>query len=198
MPCGCPAKLKIMIDIYGLPRTGTNYLEYLVRYNLCSYERNFVPKWQTYIFDYEISYYVSKKHSNPNLHDNNNVLIILKKYPNFLKSFHKWHGVGIRKRSEHEIFEMYKKAIADYLKYYEKNSENTIIILFEKLLHNEKQVLQRISEKFNILFNSDNIITSDNIISKESLPTKKKFEFVNNGDIEINEQYEQIKKLHLA
>ncbi len=186
------------IDIYGLPRTGTNYLEYLVRHNLCYYERNFVPKWQTYIFDYHISYYVAKKHSNPGLHTNNNVLIILKKYPNFLKSFKKWQGVGIRKRSEYEIFEMYKKAIADYLKYYEKNSESTIIVLFEKLLHNEKAVLQRISEKFNMSFDADNIVTSDKIVSKESLPTKKKFEFFDNGDIEINGNYEKIKKLHLA
>lgn len=188
-----------MITIYGLPRTGTNYLEFLVRNNLdIEYENKLVNKENTYLPNYRLSDKVSIKHSNPNLFNNDKVIIIIKEFPNFKNSFKKWHGKTTPKLTDNEIKEMYEISLNDYLKYYDNNKKNMIIIFFEDLLNNETIIIKKIGEKFNIKTNEKIIKTNKKMEANAGKTVlKTKFKFNDLGKISFNKTYEKLKNISL-
>ena len=127
--------------IYGLPRSGTNYLEYMVR--------NYVD------VDYDNQYrknpYMgissSTKHCEPNLEDGGDYnILIYKSWPNYKESFNKWHNKKRVKKPK----EMYDKAMSDYVKFYEANPDTTIIVRYEDALNNEQSLFEYIGTKFGL------------------------------------------------
>lgn len=183
--------VKSDIQIWGLPRTGTNYLEYLIINNVnCTYI-NSHKKLSDY-FKYNSK--VALKHTKPSNTHSKYHIILLKTSGNFIKSFTKW-----KKCSVNEAIITYKKAICDYIKFYNENKDQCVIVFHEDLINNEKLFISKIIHKFNLRQRSKDIISIDKRMDKSGGEgyTNKKYEFVNHDEIKINDNYDEIKKLKL-
>lgn len=72
------------IEIFGLPRSGTNYLQFMVRQNFaCHYENK-------YDFNTYLRKKTALKHCKPVNNGSTLFLLILKNEQNFINSYKKW------------------------------------------------------------------------------------------------------------
>lgn len=145
------------VRIYGLPRSGTNFLEYLIRNNTdCIYEYDY-KKGDEYL---GWSSEIAIKHCCPNDDDNLDIyLIIVKNKSSFIESYKKWDKYNY---SHRDISNMYEKAIDDYIKFKQDYPSKVEIIPYEKLVGNEAKYLKILSYKFGF-----------NINDKIDIPKKK-------------------------
>ena len=99
------------VAIYGLPRTGTNYLEFLIRNNVeCLYENRYLGKSESYTVSHKD---IALKHCKPEKEYSDYHIFILKKFKNFLPSF-----LNRDIRKENNIYDVYNKAINDYCDFF--------------------------------------------------------------------------------
>lgn len=147
--------------IYGLPRTGTNYLEYLVLNNLkCEYKTIFRKKSK--YFEYDEGSKVSLKHTKPKIiKDCNCYILVLKNREQFLISAKKW-----RWYDSETLNEVYNNMLADYKRFYLNNKEKCLIIFHENLINNEEKFIKTISDKFNIEMN-EKFVKTDMRMNKD-------------------------------
>ena len=130
------------INVFGLPRSGTNFLEYMLRYYV-ECELPEINGNSKYIKRDNVAI----KHCEPNNELSDIQILIIKSWVNFLPSYIKWD-----KKSDIFIKQAYILAMDDYLKFYLNNQENCVIIFYEDLLNNEEEFLNYLSETFQINF----------------------------------------------
>ena len=185
------------IQIYGLPRTGTNYVEFLIKNNLDNNYKSMhskVQKPKNVEDSYIKTSFIATKHCKPNIELGENFIIVLKESGNFISSFKKW-----RRFSENEIIDIYLRGIADYIKFFNKFESKVIIVFHEDILGNEEKFIDLVSKKFNIDKLSNEIITTDLIMNRSGGcgTTDKKYNLNNKSEIDLGDLYNQIKELKI-
>lgn len=183
--------MKKSIQVYGLPRSGTNYLEYLIRNNIdCNYTNEY--KENSPYFEFRTK--VALKHTKPDESYADYHVIILKKSGNFINSYVNW-----KKCNRNEAIETYKKAINDYLKFYKDNINSCIIIFHEDLINNENIFIEKLKDKFNLKQKTNEIICTEKRMNKSGGKgvINQEYKFINHDEIEINNEYYEIKKFKL-
>lgn len=130
--------------VYGLPRSGTNFLEYLIRNNTDLEYKN----------EFGISPYFGKysaiKHCKPKDDDKDLYILIFKNKNNFTISYNKW-----RKTPKDKILKMYDIAMNDYVEFYKNNKNKTVIIAYEQLIGNEIKLLNHLSTEYGVGLTKD-------------------------------------------
>lgn len=124
-----------------MPRSGTNYLEYLVHNNLdINYDSTRGSK--NPYFDNRI---MSIKHDKPSLKFGDKHIIIYKSHANFSKSFNKWN-----KNKKVKADDLANAFISSYVDFYNNNAENTIIIKYDDLIDNEEKYVEYLSKELGV------------------------------------------------
>lgn len=130
------------VRVYGLPRTGTNFLEYLIRHNTnCEYVNEYGAN--TYLKER-----TAIKHCAPQDDGKDLYIIIVKNKDNFTQSFRKWCKNKVK-----DIDALYENASDDYIKFYEANKDKTIILSYEQLLGNEVKFMEHLRDNYNVKIN---------------------------------------------
>lgn len=144
------------IKIYGPPRCGTNYLEFLIRNNIkCIYKNEYS---NNNIFKFNMAL----KHCFPvDINDVCCNILILKDINNFMNSFMKW-----RNYNENKSYSIYENYLEKYSKFYKENKNKSVIIFFNDLLKNENEFLYYLSVRFKLKIN-DKIIKTDKIMTRD-------------------------------
>jgi hypothetical protein len=130
------------IQIYGLRRSGTNFLENLILkyfdplYHLIITNQNIHPLHPKY------NKKVSLKHTLPNFNYSKFIIIVYKPYEEWVKSVTRKYG---DKSSIYKIWESFSN---ESLKIY--NPKNTIITDWYTAATNYESLIYHISEKFNL------------------------------------------------
>lgn len=161
-------ELRNIVQVYGLPRSGTNLMEwsltnlfknigYINLYKKCDvkglkgYNKN-----------------ISLKHSYPTLDFSDKCIIVIKDLDEWKKSYLKWSKL---ESVEDSIYHDYIK-IAKSL-----NSKNSIIINHKDLVNNFEKTIKLISKKLNIKLSHTPIVRPINYLDKggsESKPMKNR------------------------
>lgn len=119
-----------VLQVWGLPRSGTNFVEYLFRYNTNAIINE----------SFSSSPYIeidpcALKHCKPQPGADINIFIY-KGYQNWLNSFCKWTYCDPTKSRL-----IYINSTSDYLNFI-RNNQNSYSVRYEDLLGNEKDFLQ--------------------------------------------------------
>ena len=179
------------IWVFGLQRSGTNFLEYLIRKNLnVSYETEYCDN------EYIGKIHDSLKHSKPKLGDDiDYYILIFKLKPNFVESFNKWRiGTGAKIKINPDV--LYDKMVKDYIDFYNKNREKCILVLYEDLYGNEGEFINFVSDKFTIDVNGEIDIPKNRMgRNGGGTTTKESFELTTDVDIDVDTQTDDIKQL---
>ena len=130
--------MKNDIQVYGLPRSGTNLLEW----SLVNYFEDIVYENKYKVCDVEGIFkygnYIAAKHSYPSFEFSDKVVVIYKEFHKWEKSYKKWAKDSPKK----QVWE-------NYIKKSESLDTNRCIIISHKELNNNFEVtLKKISDKF--------------------------------------------------
>jgi len=159
--------MKNTIQVFGLPRSGTNFLEWsIVEYfDNIKYENNYK------VCDVEglnkHNKHVALKHSLPTLKYSDYIIVIYKNFERWSKSYKKWSRESPKKK----IWENYLESA------HKLDSERCLIILHEELFINYEDTIKKISKKFNLALKDKPIIKPDGYFNRggaESKPDKNK------------------------
>ena len=150
--------------VYGLPRTGTNYLEYLIRYNT-DCRQDCTVEHSEYV-DFIEGPVCSSKHCKPRLNGADLYVIIIKSPEAFISSFSKYYLQWEVEFKREKLLDIYSRALYDYIEFQHKNSLKVTIVLYEQLLGNEREFLERLRIKSNYNFT---------IEDKLNVPNKRMF-----------------------
>lgn len=159
--------MKNTIQVYGLPRSGTNFLEW----TLMEYFKNF--NYKNFYKKCDVKHLniynkkVATKHSYPSFEFSDKIIVIYKDYDKWNKSYRKWSN----NNGSMEIWKNYLN------KSKELNSDNCIIISHDELYNNYKNNIILFSKKFNLVLKDKPIIKPDGYFNKggaESKPNKNK------------------------
>lgn len=127
------------IIVYGAPRTGTNYIEFLVRNNVgCEYvvESKKLPNYikeETAIL----------KHCKPVADLGCKYILVLKYRKNFYESYTKWN-----KNLDISCESLYDEVLRDYLTFYRDHPNDCFIIFHEQFIGQEEAVFTKMCTKF--------------------------------------------------
>jgi hypothetical protein len=137
--------MKINVRIYGLPRSGTNFLEFLINKNTdCRYETEYRDRSEY------TNKYSAIKHCKP-LEDGKDLYIfIIKNKENFIKSYKKWDN-----KPKEYIEALYNTGLNDYIEFVKEYPNKSVIIPYEKLLYNEYAYMKKLSIEFGFRLNDD-------------------------------------------
>jgi hypothetical protein len=159
--------MKNTIQVFGLPRSGTNFLEW----SIVEYFDDIIYENKYQICDVEgLNKYdrlIALKHSYPSLDNSNYVIVIYKDFEKWSKSYKKWS----KKLPKKEIWEKYLK------KSNEIDVKRCLLISHDELFSNYKEILIKISRKFNLQLKNKPIIKPEGYFNKEgakSQPIKNK------------------------
>lgn len=148
--------MKNTVQIYGLPRSGTNFLEWTLK----EYFKNI--KYKDFYGKCDVKQLniynknVAIKHCYPSFKFSDKVIVIYKDYEKWNKSYRNWsHKNGII-----EVWENYLK------KSKELDSDNCIIISHDELYCNYKNSINLFSKKFNLELNEKEILLPKNRFNK--------------------------------
>lgn len=126
-----------IVQVFGLPRSGTNLLEYIIiHYFNIKYENLYQIceiKYKNY-FKKEIAL----KHCKPFIKDNKIIIIYRELYLENISSNNYYHNINNKK----QVHEDYLKSIDSF-----KNNKKCLIIKYEELVKNPKEIINSI-EKF--------------------------------------------------
>lgn len=156
------------IQVYGLPRSGTNFvewslvnnfenLEYKNVYNFCEIQE--YPKKALLPYSNKIV----EKHNYPKLEICNFAIVIFKKWDLFSDSYYRWAGSRLPK----QIYDRFLDKANDL--------DKSKIIIFEHtwLVENYAEGLRMISDKFSIKL-KDKIAQPKNELDKSGADCKEK------------------------
>jgi len=148
--------MKNTVQIYGLPRSGTNFLEWTLKeyFKDIKYE-NFYEKCDVEKLNI-FNKTVAIKHTYPSFKFSDKIIVIYKDFNKWNKSYRKWSN----KDGIMEIWENYLN------KSKELNSENCIIISHDELYRNYKNSINLFSKKFNLEVNEKEILLPKNRFNK--------------------------------
>jgi hypothetical protein len=183
------------IKIYGPPRCGTNYIEFLIRNNVkCIYENKYS---ENNMFNCNMAL----KHCFPINIDFVCNILILKNINDFINSFMNW-----KNHNEKDSFSVYENYLEKYSNFYKENKDDSVIIFFNDLLENEKEFLNYLSNKFGFKLNNEFIktnkimnrdggkTTTNEIFDGILLNIKKHFITNNNYNYLIGNKWKKINK----
>lgn len=193
------------ITVYGIPRSGTNYLEFLVLNNLtCIYENRYVSggvlhdklvetKKEDHRYIKHI--HIPVKHARPRKEYSDYSILIIKEPKNYVTSFLKWND-----DPNIDVYRLYNKMLNDYYNFHLDNIEKSIIVFHEDLIGNESQFIWYTSEKFGLIVKHPyyDIVTTDKIMTRgggTGYINKKYGGIPNNKDIDtskIDDIYENV------
>ena len=171
--------MKNTVQIYGLPRSGTNFAEWTLKeyFKDIKYENLYkkcdVEKINIY------GAYVAAKHSYPSFEFSDNIIVIYKDLNKWGKSYKKWLRERARGRTDSiekwsdkdDILEIWE----NYLnKAKELNIKNCIIISHDELYNNYKNNIKLFSKKFNLKLKEKEIILPKNCLDKGGAKVKLK------------------------
>lgn len=130
--------------IYGLQRSGTNFLEYLINNNTELEYDSQQPG--TISYSSAEPKICSLKHCKPvDDEEIDMYLIIVKNKENFKKSYDKWVGRGSVVTPER-----YDEAMVDYIEFKKSTLKPVIILSFENLLGNEENFLIHLEKEYGV------------------------------------------------
>ena len=159
------------VRVYGLPRSGTNYLEYLIINNTDLIYKNRHHKESKYtnkLYKKEIHI----KHCEPKEDEDIDLfLIIVKDLPNFIRSYKKWDNKEVS-----VITDTYNIAISDYINFKKILPQKVVVLSYEILLGNELHFFQQMSDDFGF-----------NLTAEFMVPIKRMWK--NNGKTLMNEKF---------
>lgn len=160
--------MKNTIQVYGLPRSGTNFLEWTLKeyFKDVTYE-NLYKKCD--VEELNISNHkVSVKHSYPSFEFSDKVIVIYKEYDKWENSYYKWMRKGKYPKIEpsKEIWEKYIE------KSKELDSNSCILISHNELYTNYKNSITLFSNKFNLELKNKKIILPKGRFSKSGANAK--------------------------
>lgn len=159
--------MKNDIQVYGLPRSGTNLLEWSLVNNFKDvvYENKYKVCDVEGIFKY--GKYIAAKHSYPSFEFSDKVVVIYKEFHKWEKSYKKWS----KQTPEKQVWE-------NYIKKSESLDTDKCIIITHKELNNDYQnTLNKISNKFGFKLKDIEITKPINYMDRggaESEPLKNK------------------------
>lgn len=141
--------IKNTIQVYGLPRSGTNFIEWsLVKnfryiryeniYEQCEIKevRRWLPKEDATI---------AVKHQYPSFEHANKVIVIYKEWDVWIDSFNRWAQAHKENTFPKKIYDNYL-SVAESL-----DPERTMILQHSHAVDNFNLVMHTISEKFNLI-----------------------------------------------
>jgi len=180
------------IRVFGLQRSGTNFLEFLIRKNLhVSYENEYCYN------EYMDKKRDSLKHSKPKLIDGvDYYILIFKLKSNFITSFKKWtHNKSIKLN----VSDLYDEMVQDYINFYKENEDKCILILYEDLYNNEIDFINFVGDKFGIE-TQDSITIPTNVMDRSggANTTNEKFQLLTKtepNDEELTNGFKELLKL---
>ena len=159
--------MKNTIQVFGLPRSGTNFLEW----SIIEYFDGI-----KYVNIYEIcdvsglNIFGNKaavKHSLPKLKYSDHIVVIYKDFERWSKSYKKWS----KREPKKEIWEKYLKKSSEI------DVKRCLIISHDELVSNYKETLIKISRKFNLPLKNKPIIKPEGYFNRggaKSQPIKNK------------------------
>jgi hypothetical protein len=152
--------MKNTVQIYGLPRSGTNFLEWSIMNNF----HDIV--YRNYIETTEIKEIprnkVSVKHQLPSYKYSDKIIVIYKKWDEFIKSYKKWANKEISR----DAYDTYIKKAKSM------NPKRTIIFEHSWLVENYEQGMRTVAEKFNLKI-KDKIIQPNRRLDKGGAKCKQ-------------------------
>ena len=120
--------------VYGLPRSGTNYVEYLVRnYTQLRYENEFAENAY-------LGYRTAVKHCPPEPGADITILVF-KQEKNFIDSFTRWDG----ETGEINPSWLWSRMIVDYCKFAQENRSSCLVVSWERCLGNEHKLIREVA-----------------------------------------------------
>lgn len=128
------------IQVFGLPRSGTNWLEWTLRNNFVDADYNITPE---FINDVEGSapYWTDLKHCYPTLKHSDYALVIFKEYDEWLESI----------KRKGWVLNVSQKTHQKYIDKGIKLGEDKVIVVEHKwAVKNYFQMLSEISDKFGV------------------------------------------------
>jgi len=154
--------MKNTIQVFGLPRSGTNFLEWsIVEYfDSIIYEN----KYQTCDIEglNKHNKLIALKHSYPSLDNSDYVIVIYKDFEKWSKSYKKWSKREVKK----EIWE-------NYLNITNKiDNKRCLIISHDELVYNYEEIIKKISKKFNLTLKDKSIVKPDGYFNKGGSKSK--------------------------
>lgn len=179
--------MKKKIMVYGLRRSGTNYVEFLIRNNIdCEYENKYE--------DSQASKLVAIKHTPPSLDYGDCFIIIIKTSGNFVRS---WAKKGYCPPDK--IIGFYKDAIHNYIEFYLNNKDKVAIVFHEDLIGREALFIRAICKKFDLSALSGNLTVSNMRTDKSGGMGFEDgvYVFEDCDEVAVNREYELIKTLKL-
>jgi len=151
---------KNKIQVYGLPRSGTNFVEWSLKNNFVDLEYN------NYYSKPEIKSIprtkVAIKHNFPSLDNSEFSIVIYKEWESFSLSYSRW----AKKEIEKSIYDLYLK------KAHELDKDKTIIFEHSWLCLNYRSGMEMISEKFGIKL-KEKINQPENVLNKAGANSKQ-------------------------
>lgn len=179
--------IKNTIQIYGLPRSGTNYLEYLMLNNLkVSYERIFVVSQNRKEFNFEKK--IALKHLIPKRKYSAYYLIIYKSPKKWLNSFYNYNNKQLLYNDPKIAATLYNNYMEAYLFFLKKYPNRTCLINHSLLLGNEKKFFIFLKKKFKIGWKQKHIITPKGYMNKDLTYDPSKGFNPNNDYIEVDDR----------
>jgi len=159
--------VKNTIQIFGLPRSGTNFLEW----SIIEYFDNIKYENKYKICDVEglnrYNHIIALKHSFPTLDHSDYIIVIYKDFEKWSKSYKKWS----KQEPKKEIWENYLNTANKI------DNKRCLIISHEELVYNYEEIIKKISKKFNLSLKDKLIIKPDGYFNRggsESKPDKNK------------------------
>ena len=129
---------KNIVQVYGIPRSGTNFLEWSLVNNFANLEyKNIYTNCSIKKILFNTK---AVKHQYPSFDYSDYVIVIYKKFENLQKSYKRWSGSILSQ----EIYDQY------LLKARSLDPERTIIFEHAWLFDNYQEGMSHISNKFNL------------------------------------------------
>jgi hypothetical protein len=145
------------LRVYGLPRSGTNFVEYLIRHNLdCDYRNEYANS------KYMKGGRMAMKHGEPTrAEDVSGYVLVLKSWSRWKESFARWNKRSGIKMKPFQVFEVYSTMIDDYANFYQK--DDTVIAYYEDILTNEEEFMEHVGKTFGIPLITDFMIPENRL-----------------------------------
>ena len=134
------------IQVFGLPRSGTNFIEWTLRHNFIGLEDYSVMHECQNDVDGSSPYWIDFKHTTPKLTHSDYAIVIYKEYDVWLESIKKMGWITKVTPESHQKYIDDAKAL---------DSTKVLVVEHTWCTHNYHKLLDRISIKFGVELRED-------------------------------------------